>query len=240
MTFPALLLRLNALGATGFSGVLVSLPEPPHAQTITLVSAYKSVIATLRACINLGELHRLMPEWVGLGVKGRGLIRCPRYRLIREIIPWILGCGQVAPWRCATTLADGLVRSSFAGLAAGKMGKIGLEMVAKSSAVAILFIATAVAEILGCYLPWLVLKQGKSGWLLVPAAGSLALFVWLLTLHPSAAGRTYAAYGGVYIGVALIWLRLVDGVALTRWDWIGAALGLAGMATIALQPGSAQ
>ena len=60
MTFPALLLRLNALGATGFSGVLVSLPEPPHAQTITLVSAYKSVIATLRACMSLGSFDRLM------------------------------------------------------------------------------------------------------------------------------------------------------------------------------------
>ena len=120
------------------------------------------------------------------------------------------------------------------------MFKMGFEMVANSIGVGILLIVTAVAEILGCYLPWLVLKQGKPGWLFLPAAASLALFVWLLTLHPSAAGRTYAAYGGAYMGVALIWLRLVDGVALTRWDWIGAALGLAGMATIALQPVSAQ
>ena len=73
---------------------------------------------------------------------------------------------------------------------------------------------TAVAEIVGCYLPWLVLKQDKTAWLLIPAAVSLALFAWLLTLHPSAAGRTYAAYGGMYIAVALVWLRLVDGVAL--------------------------
>jgi small multidrug resistance family-3 protein len=64
-----------------------------------------------------------------------------------------------------------------------------------------LFIVTALAEIVGCYLPWLVLKQGKTAWLLVPAAISLALFSWLLTLHPSAAGRTYAAYGGIYIAV---------------------------------------
>jgi len=61
-----------------------------------------------------------------------------------------------------------------------------------------LFAITAVAEILGCYLPWLVLKQGRPPWLLLPAAVSLALFAWLLTLHPFAAGRTYAAYGGVY------------------------------------------
>lgn len=102
--------------------------------------------------------------------------------------------------------------------------------------IAALFAATALAEIVGCYLPWLVLKAGRPVWLLAPAALSLALFAWLLTLHPSAAGRTYAAYGGMYIAVALIWLRTVDGVALTRWDVAGAALALAGMAVIALQP----
>lgn len=99
-----------------------------------------------------------------------------------------------------------------------------------------LFALTALAEIVGCYLPWLVLKQGKPIWLLLPAALSLALFAWLLTLHPSAAGRTYAAYGGMYIAVALLWLRFVDGIELTRWDAAGAALALAGMAIIALQP----
>jgi small multidrug resistance family-3 protein len=99
-----------------------------------------------------------------------------------------------------------------------------------------LFAVTALAEIVGCYLPWLTLKQDKSAWLLLPAALSLALFAWLLTLHPSAAGRAYAAYGGMYIAVALLWLRLVDGVALTRWDLLGAALALAGMAVIAFQP----
>ncbi|MGV7211234.1 YnfA family protein [Oxalobacteraceae bacterium A2-2] len=99
-----------------------------------------------------------------------------------------------------------------------------------------LFAITAIAEIVGCYLPWLVIKQGRPLWLLAPAALSLALFAWLLTLHPAAAGRTYAAYGGMYIAVALLWLRFVDGVALTRWDAAGAALALAGMALIALQP----
>ncbi len=78
-----------------------------------------------------------------------------------------------------------------------------------------LFALTAVAEIVGCYLPWLVLKQDRSAWLLVPAALSLAAFAWLLTLHPTAAGRTYAAYGGMYIAVALLWLRIIDGIALT-------------------------
>ncbi len=101
---------------------------------------------------------------------------------------------------------------------------------------AALFAVTALAEIVGCYLPWLVLKQGKSLLLLLPAALSLALFAWLLTLHPTAAGRTYAAYGGMYIAVALLWLRFVDGIALTRWDIAGAGVALVGMAVIALQP----
>ena len=100
----------------------------------------------------------------------------------------------------------------------------------------LLFSVTAVAEIVGCYLPYLWLKQGKPVWLLVPAALSLALFVWLLTLHPYAAGRVYAAYGGVYVAVAIGWLWLVDGVVPGRWDLIGVAITLAGMMIIAFQP----
>ena len=99
-----------------------------------------------------------------------------------------------------------------------------------------LFVATAVAEIVGCYLPWLWLKQGGSAWLLLPAAASLALFAWLLTLHPTATGRVYAAYGGVYIATALAWLWAVDGVRPTRWDLLGVGLCLAGMAVIMFAP----
>ncbi len=99
-----------------------------------------------------------------------------------------------------------------------------------------LFIATAVAEILGCYLPYLVLREDKSVWLLVPAVLSLALFAWLLTLHPTAAGRVYAAYGGVYIAVVIGWLWLVEGIKPTSWDVIGSAVALTGMAIIMLAP----
>lgn len=95
-----------------------------------------------------------------------------------------------------------------------------------------LFIATALAEIVGCFLPYLWLRKGASVWLLLPAAASLALFVWLLTLHPAASGRVYAAYGGVYVATAFVWLRVVDGVRLSAWDWTGAAIALLGMAVI--------
>ncbi|MEN1939799.1 YnfA family protein [Luteimonas sp. MJ246] len=97
-----------------------------------------------------------------------------------------------------------------------------------------LFIATALAEIIGCYLPYLWLRQDRSAWLLVPAALSLAAFAWLLTLHPQAAGRVYAAYGGVYISVALMWLWAVDSVRPTLTDWVGVVFCLVGMGIIML------
>lgn len=100
----------------------------------------------------------------------------------------------------------------------------------------LLYLVTAIAEIVGCYLPWLWLKQGGSVWLLIPAAISLALFAWLLTLHEAASGRVYAAYGGLYIGVAILWLWIVDGVRPTPWDILGVCVALTGMAIIAYQP----
>ncbi|NAX44793.1 MULTISPECIES: YnfA family protein [unclassified Vibrio] len=99
-----------------------------------------------------------------------------------------------------------------------------------------LFFITAVAEILGCYLPYLWLKDGKSVWLLLPAALSLALFAWLLSLHPTAAGRVYAAYGGVYIFVAILWLWIVDGIRPTLWDIVGVTVALIGMVIIMFAP----
>ena len=95
-----------------------------------------------------------------------------------------------------------------------------------------LFLFTAVAEIVGCYLPYLWLRQGASIWLLAPAALSFSLFVWLLSLHPSAAGRVYAAYGGVYISVAICWLWLVDSIKPSLTDWIGMIVCLIGAAII--------
>lgn len=102
-----------------------------------------------------------------------------------------------------------------------------------------LFVATAIAEIVGCYLPWLWLHKGAPAWVLLPAAASLVLFVWLLTLHPAAAGRVYAAYGGVYVATALVWLWAVDGIRPTVWDLTGGAVAVAGMAIIMFAPRTA-
>ncbi len=99
-----------------------------------------------------------------------------------------------------------------------------------------LLVVTALAEIFGCYLPYLWLRHGKPIWVLVPAAVSLAAFAWLLTLHPTAAGRTYAAYGGVYVSVAIGWLWLVDGQVPTLRDMLGVAICLVGMLVIASAP----
>jgi small multidrug resistance family-3 protein len=99
-----------------------------------------------------------------------------------------------------------------------------------------LFMLTALAEIVGCYLPYLWLREGKTVWLLLPAALSLVLFAWLLTVHPTASGRVYAAYGGVYIFMAVLWLWVVDGIRPTTWDMLGSVVALIGMAIIIFAP----
>ncbi len=95
-----------------------------------------------------------------------------------------------------------------------------------------LFFITALAEIAGCYFPYLWMKKQGGPWLLIPTALSLMLFVWLLTLHPEASGRIYASYGGIYIVTALVWLKVVDGVALLVTDWVGAFVVLIGAGII--------
>lgn len=102
-----------------------------------------------------------------------------------------------------------------------------------------LFALTALAEIAGCYLPYLWLRESKSIWLLIPGALSLIAFVWLLSLHPTAAGRVYAAYGGVYICMAILWLWTVNGIRPTMWDIVGSVVALIGMAIIMFAPRSA-
>ncbi|WP_392551993.1 YnfA family protein [Orbus wheelerorum] len=95
-----------------------------------------------------------------------------------------------------------------------------------------LFTLTALAEIGGCYFVYIWFKKSASVWFLALAAVSLMLFAWLLTLHPEASGRIYATYGGIYIVVSLIWLRVVDHVKLSTFDLLGAAIILVGTAII--------
>ena len=99
-----------------------------------------------------------------------------------------------------------------------------------------LFTITAIAEIVGCYLGYQLLLEKKPLWYLIPLVISLAIFVWLLTLHPTATGRVYAAYGGIYVAVALMWLHLVDKVTLTAWDIAGGSIVLLGACIIIFQP----
>jgi small multidrug resistance family-3 protein len=101
-----------------------------------------------------------------------------------------------------------------------------------------LFVATAFAEILGCYLSYLWIRGRGSAWLLIPAALSLAAFAWLLALHPNPAGRTYAAYGGVYIATSVAWLWFVEHRVPDRWDVIGAIVAVTGTLIIAFGPRS--
>lgn len=95
------------------------------------------------------------------------------------------------------------------------------------------YLGAAIAEIAGCFAFWAWLRLDKSILWVVPGIASLAVFAWLLTLVDSdAAGRTYAAYGGVYIVSSLVWLYAVEGLRPDRWDLIGAAMCLIGAAII--------
>ncbi|OAP41559.1 hypothetical protein AU381_02025 [Sinorhizobium glycinis] len=100
-----------------------------------------------------------------------------------------------------------------------------------------LYTIAAMAEIAGCFAFWAWLRLGKSCWWLVPGMGSLALFAWLLTMiDVPAAGRAYAAYGGVYIAASLVWLWLAEGVRPDRWDLTGMAVALVGTTIILAGP----
>lgn len=102
---------------------------------------------------------------------------------------------------------------------------------------AFVYAAAALAEIAGCFGFWLCFRDGKSLWLLPASLISLAAFAWLLTLSESnAAGRVFAAYGGVYIVASLAWLWRVENVRPDRWDIIGAGICLVGAAIILFAP----
>jgi small multidrug resistance family-3 protein len=101
----------------------------------------------------------------------------------------------------------------------------------------VVYVGAALAEITGCFAFWAWLRLGKSAWWVVPGIVSLAIFAYLLTLvESSAAGRAFAAYGGIYIASSLLWLWQVEGQRPDMWDLSGASLCLIGAAIIVLGP----
>ena len=98
---------------------------------------------------------------------------------------------------------------------------------------AAIFIGAALAEIAGCYAVWAWWRLGASLLWLLPGAAALAAFAFLLALTPAdQAGRSYAAYGGIYIVASLLWLWLAEGDAPRLTDILGAGLALAGTLVI--------
>jgi small multidrug resistance family-3 protein len=101
----------------------------------------------------------------------------------------------------------------------------------------LLYFITAIAEILGCFSIFLWLRHDKPVWWIAVSIASLALFAWLLTLHPTDnAGRIYAAYGGVYIAASLLWMFVVEKHTPDRWDVVGSLICLCGAAVIYFGP----
>lgn len=99
------------------------------------------------------------------------------------------------------------------------------------------YIGAAIAEIAGCFAFWAWLRLDKPIWWIIPGLISLGVFAYLLTLVDSdAAGRAYAAYGGIYIASSLVWLWLIEGVRPDRWDIVGASVCLVGAAIIIATP----
>ncbi len=100
-----------------------------------------------------------------------------------------------------------------------------------------IYIGAALAEIAGCFAFWVWLRDGRSAWWLAPGMASLALFAWLLTkVDADAAGRAYAAYGGIYIVMSLLWLWGAESVRPDRWDLLGGAMAVAGTCVILFGP----
>ncbi|MGF7006069.1 YnfA family protein [Aminobacter sp. BE322] len=103
-----------------------------------------------------------------------------------------------------------------------------------------IYAAAALAEIAGCFSFWAWWRLDKSPLWLVPGLAALVAFAWLLALVESdAAGRAYAAYGGIYIVASLGWLWIAEGVRPDRWDLAGAAICVFGASVILLAPRAA-
>lgn len=99
-----------------------------------------------------------------------------------------------------------------------------------------LFLAAGLAEIGGGYLVWLTLREGRSPWLAAAGAAVLVLYGVIPTLQPAGFGRVYAAYGGFFIVLSLLWGWTFQGSIPDRWDVVGAAVSIAGALIIMYAP----
>jgi small multidrug resistance family-3 protein len=106
-------------------------------------------------------------------------------------------------------------------------------MIAKSL---LYFVLAGLCEIGGGYLVWLWLREGRSIWLGLSGAAVLVLYGVIPTLQPANFGRVYAAYGGIFIVLAVLWGWRVDNVAPDRFDVIGSLIALAGVCVIMYAP----
>lgn len=101
----------------------------------------------------------------------------------------------------------------------------------------LIYAAAALAEIAGCFSFWAWWRLDRPVLWLAPGVLSLVAFAWLLALTPAdAAGRAFAAYGGIYIAASLVWLWVAEGIRPDRWDLVGAAVCLAGASIILFAP----
>jgi len=98
------------------------------------------------------------------------------------------------------------------------------------------FVLAGLCEIGGGYLVWLWLREGKNAWCGALGALILILYGVIPTLQPAHFGRVYAAYGGVFIALSLLWGWQVDGIAPDRMDLVGAGVALVGVALIMYGP----
>lgn len=98
------------------------------------------------------------------------------------------------------------------------------------------FVLAGLCEIGGGYLIWLWLRQAKSIWLALFGALLLILYGVIPTLQTANFGRVYAAYGGVFIVLSIVWGWQVDKVAPDKFDLIGGGIALAGVLVIMYWP----
>jgi small multidrug resistance family-3 protein len=100
----------------------------------------------------------------------------------------------------------------------------------------VFFLAAGLCEIGGGYLMWLSLRAGKSAWLAVLGAAVLCLYGIVPTFQPASFGRVYAAYGGVFVALSILWGWRVEGIVPDRYDLIGGSIALLGVAVIMYAP----